>query len=373
MELTVKREELLKEIAQVQGIVEKKSTIPMLSHALLKARDGQLSILATDLEVSSRATIAAEVKGSGSIALPARRLYDLIRSLDSDTVSFASRGGNSVTLTGGAFSAQIFGLPEEDFPTIPEAKMAGAVKLPVATVKEMLSQVMIAAALEDTRFAIAGCLLKLGDTGITLVATDGHRLALVKREILIGGAVAANLMVPRKAMLEISKLEAGKEGDGKEAATLQFAHAENHLFIQAGHRLLISRLLDKTFPNYEGVIPQDNDKEVTIGRGSLGDAIRRSLILASEKSSSLTFAFEPGAVTVTTQNPDGAGAEEKLAAKYDGPKFSIGFNGRYVQDFLSIVPSDEVVIRLRDHERQGLFHPAGGEKQFTYIVMPVKI
>ncbi len=374
MELSVKREELLKELAQVQGIVEKKSTIPTLSHALIKARDGQLSILATDLEVSYRATIPAEVKGSGAIALQARRLFDLVRSIDSEAVTLAKRGGNAVTLTGGAFTAQIYGLPEEDFPSIPEAKFTGGVKLPLAVLKEMLAQVAIAAATEDTRFAIAGCLMKLGEGGIALVATDGHRLALVRRDMVISGAQNASLMVPRKAMLEIAKLDAPKGEDGKAAdPVLEFAHHESHLFMQAGPRLLISRLLDKSFPNYEGVIPQDNDKEVIAGRAQFSDAIKRALILASEKSSTITLAFEPGQLTVSSSNPDAGGAEEKVPVKYDGPRLVIGFNGRYLLDFLGVSPGDEISLKLRDGERQGLFSPQAGGSQFTYIVMPVKI
>lgn len=374
MELTVKREELLKELSQVQGIVEKKSTIPTLSHTLIKARDGQLSILATDLEVSYRAQIPAEVKGSGSIALQARRLFDIVRSLDSETVTLQKRGGNAVTLTGGAFTAQIYGLPEEDFPTIPEAKFEGGVKLPLVLIKEMLAQVQIAAASEDTRFAIAGCLMKLADSGITLVATDGHRLSLVRRDMVIPGAQSSSLMVPRKAMLEIGKLEPQKGEDGKAGeGTLEFAHHESHLFMQVGGRLLISRLLDKTFPNYEGVIPQDNDKEVHAGRAQLSDAIKRTLILASEKSSSVTLTFEPGQLLLATSNPDAGGSEEKLPVKYDGPRVAIGFNGRYLLDFLAVCPGDEVGLKLRDGERQGLFYPAGAEKNFSYIVMPVKI
>ncbi len=365
MELTVKREDLLKEISQVQGVVEKKSTIPTLSHVLIKAKDDQLTILATDLEVSYRAQIGAEVKGSGSIALPARRLFDIIRSLNCETLTLATRGGNSVNLTAGSFKAQLFGLPEEDFPTIPESKFVGSVKLPLAAFKEMLAQVGIAAALEDTRFAIAGALLKMTEAGITLVATDGHRLALVKRDMVIGGAAPVSILVPRKAMQEIARL------DG--ADTLDVAHLDNHLFMRVGHRILVSRLLDKTFPNYEGVIPQDNDKEVHIGRAALADTIRRVLILASEKSSTITLTLEPGQLTLSSQNPDAGGADEQVPVKYDGPRLAIGFNGRYILDFLQVALGDEVVLRLRDHERQGLFFPAGGEKQFIYVVMPVKI
>ena len=367
MELVVRKNELLRELQLFQGIVERKNTIPILANVLMEAKGDEVRMLATDLEVALRSRCHASVAKGGSLTLPAKKLYEIVRALPETDVRI-EEDKNGVKVAADRFDSRMQTLPREDFPTLPEISGNARAALPREALKEMVSKTQFAITGEDTRYFLNGAKFVISPKRITLVATDGHRLALVDVEHDVGITSEVGVILPKKTLLELGKLLL--EGDGD----LQFESGENHLFFEVGGRVLISRMIDGQFPAYERVIPKGNDKLIEFDRERLTNAVRRVALLSNERSRAVKFEVEAGKVDVTSSSSEFGEAREQLAVEYNGPALAISFNAQYVLDFLNVVQTDVVSLSLKDEVSQAVMKPVGAEGyDYTYVIMPMRI
>ncbi len=369
MEFTIKRNLLLAELNLVQGVVEKKSTIPILSNILLSVSGEHLDIVATDLDVSICCGCEADVKAEGTATLSARRLFEIIRLLPEDIdISFLLLENDWVRIRAGKSEYKVVGLPQENFPSVPEGTDKG-MELPGNLLRSMIQRTIFAITQEESRYSLNGALLILTPENVRMVVTDGHRLALVTHGEKIGGVEAEiRALIPRKTLVELQKLI------GEQEMTVDFERDENHLFFRVGTKRLISRVLAGQFPNYEMVLPQENDKEVKAGSRALTEGVRRAAVMSDEKIKAVRFGFNTGNLELTASSADAGEAREEVEIEYVGEEVQIGFNPQYVLDFLSVCGSNDVVVSIKDGETQAMFRPCDKtELDYQYVVMPMKI
>jgi DNA polymerase III subunit beta len=370
MELVARKNDLLRELQLFQGIVERKNTIPILANVLMEAKGDQVSFLATDLEVGLRSKCAAMVSKNGALTLPAKKFYEIIKSLPETDVRIAEEKGG-VKVAADRFDSRMQTLPREDFPTLPESGGAPTATLPRSALREMVAKTQFAITGEDTRYFLNGALFVLLPEKMSLVATDGHRLALVtvprdaksKKD-----ADEVRAILPKKTLGELARLL--QEGD----EDIRYERGENHLFFDVGGRLLISRMIDGQFPAYERVIPKGNDKHVEFERDRLINAVRRVALLSNERSRAVKIQIDRGKVDVTSSSPDLGEAKETLPVEYADAPLQICFNAQYVLDFLSAVATDVVSLDLKDEVSQAVMKPVGAEGyEYTYVIMPMRV
>jgi DNA polymerase-3 subunit beta len=372
MELVVRKNDLLRELQLFQGIVERKNTIPILANVLLDAKSDEVRLLATDLEVALRSRCKASVSKPGSLTLPAKKLYEIVKSLPETDIRI-TEDKNGVKVAADRFDSRMQTLPREDFPTLPESAGRSKVALPPAALKEMVAKTQFAITGEDTRFFLNGALFVLRADTMSLVATDGHRLALVNvtRDGKAGkdkDDTEVKAILPKKTLGELARLLA--EGESE----INYERGENHLFFNVGDRVLISRMIDGQFPAYERVIPKGNDKHIEFERDRLTNAVRRVALLSNERSRAVKFQIDKGKVDVTSSSPDLGEAHETLPVDYSGAAMQICFNAQYVLDFLSAVTTDVVALDLKDEVSQAVMRPVGAEGyDYTYVIMPMRV
>jgi DNA polymerase-3 subunit beta len=368
MELVVRKNDLLRELQLFQGIVERKNTIPILANVLMEAKGEEVRFLATDLEVGLRSRCKAVVTKPGSLTLPAKKFYEIVKSLPDTDIRIAEDKGG-VKIAADRFESRMQTLPREDFPTLPESGGTATATLPRSAVKEMVAKTQFAITGEDTRYFLNGALFVIRPEEMNLVATDGHRLALVSvtRDGTANGE-ENKAILPKKTLGELGRLLT--EGDGD----IGYERGENHLFFTAGDRLLISRMIDGQFPAYERVIPKGNDKHIEFERDRLTNAVKRVALMSNERSRAVKFQIDKGKVEVTSSSPDLGDAKETLPVEYAGSPMQICFNAQYVLDFLSAVATDVVSLELKDEVSQAVMKPVGAEGyDYTYVIMPMRV
>ncbi len=382
MELNVRQTELLKELQLLQGIVERKNTIPILANVLIEAEDGaaEIRLAATDLEVGLRSRCAATVAQGGSLTLPARKLYEIVRALPDTDIRIAQPEAGTVNVTAERFSSRIQTLPREDFPSMPDATGSATAHLAAGLLAEMVAKTQFAITSEDTRFFLNGALFLLSSSSMSLVATDGHRLALASaaceaEEAGSGGdpepaaADSARVILPRKTLLELARL-LGEDA----AADVAYECGENHLFFDVGRRQLISRTIDAQFPAHERVLPTGNDKRIEFDGHRLGSTLKRVALLSNERSRAVKFRIDAGGVEISSSSPDVGEASEVLVVDYAGAETEICFNAQYVLDFLGVVDSDSVALEFKDEVSQAVLSPVSSEGcEYTYVIMPMRV
>ncbi len=365
MEIRVKRSQLLNELVPMQGIVERRTTIPVLSHILLRGEDDQLHLAATDLDVSLTTSCRAEAQGSGGIAVQARKFVEIVRAVSSEEVALMLEDEKRLSISAGKSRFKINGLSPEDFPTLPDVKGEDGIEIPFAQMKAMIGKVIFAVSAEESRFQLNGALLRLKDGALEMVATDGHRLALVENP-LVGGKDAEGVLVPRKALQELLRFE------GEEAVT--FRRSEHHLSFQLGQRELICRILEGTFPDYERVIAKDNDRKVTFERRNLAEAVQRVALLTGERARAVSLAINGEKLMISAANPDLGEATEEVACEYGGSEIRLGINPDYLSQFLSAVETDKVLFELKDENTQAIGFPVeGADRRYLCVIMPMRI
>ena len=369
MELVVRKNDLLRELQLFQGIVERKNTIPILANVLMDAKDGEVKFLATDLEVGLRSKCTATITKGGSLTLPAKKLYEIVKLMPDTDIRIAD-DKNGVKVAADRFDSRLQTLPREDFPTLPEKSNAPTATLPSAALKEMIAKTQFAITGEDTRFFLNGAQFVLRAGSMSLVATDGHRLAIVtvKRDEKGAKDEDKNAILPKKTLSELGRLLS--EGD----ADVIYERGENHMFFTIGDRLLISRMIDGQFPAYERVIPKGNDKRIEFERDRLTNAVKRVALLSNERSRAVKFSIDKGKVDVTSSSPEIGEAHETLPVDYSGGSMQICFNAQYVLDFLAAVTTDTVALELKDEVSQAVMSPVGAEGyDYTYVIMPMRV
>ena len=369
MKFSVSTSDLLRELQLFQGIVERKNTLPILANVLI---EGDISgdtvrLAATDLELTLQSRCEAKVKKGGSLTLPAKKLFEILRALPDTEVEFSESSNGSVSLSADRFSSRIQTQPHEDFPSIPEAPGSSEVRLSAVSLKQMVSKTQFAITSEDTRYFLNGALLLLSESSMSLVATDGHRLALIStnRE---GGNEARELL-PKKTLTELGRLVSEDSG------VVLYEPGDNHLFFNIDGRLLISRRMDDAqFPAHEKVIPKGNDKRIEFERDRLARAIRRVALLSSERSRAVKFQFDAGKVEISSSSPEVGEASEELSVDYEGATITICFNPQYVIDFLNAVDSEAVLFEFKDESSQAVLSPlTSDDYDYTYVIMPMRI
>jgi DNA polymerase-3 subunit beta len=374
MELVVRKTDLLRELQLFQGIVERKNTIPILANVLIEAAGDEVKLLATDLEVGLRSRCTASVAKGGALTLPAKKLYEIVKALPETDVRI-EEDRNGVKVAADRFDSRMQTLPREDFPTLPEATGTYSATLPREVLKQMVSKTQFAITGEDTRYFLNGALFILRPDSMSLVATDGHRLALItvpRDKAKARGRAAADeevrVILPRKTLLELGRLLV--EGDGE----IHYERGENHLFFDIGGRLLISRMIDGQFPAFERVIPKSNDKRVEFDRDRLTNAVKRVALLSNERSRAVKFQIDAGKVEIASSSPEFGEAREVLVVDYAGAPVTICFNAQYVLDFLGVAETDGVILEFKDEMSQAVMKPIDAEGyDYTYVIMPMRV
>jgi DNA polymerase-3 subunit beta len=368
MELVVRKSDLLKELSLLQGIVERKNTIPILANVLLEATEDEVALLATDLDVGLRSRAEASVSKPGTLTLPAKKLFEIVNALPETEIRIKEdKGGKSVTITADRFESRIQTLPASEFPTPPQDAGEVEATLPGAAVKRMISHTRFAITSEDTRYFLNGAQLVLRPDSMSMVATDGHRLAFISVAESPGKESKAEVLLPRKTLTEVGRLVDDSE-------SVEFSQGENHLFFRAGGRLLISRKIDANFPAYERVIPKSNDKSIEFDRDRLAAAVRRVRLLSNERSKAVKFGIGKDQVEITSSTPEVGEAHEVMSIDYSGDATQICFNADYVDNFLSVVETENVTLEFKDEMSQAVVKPIGAEGyEYVYVIMPMRI
>lgn len=371
MELVVRKTDLLRELQLFQGIVERKNTIPILANVLIEADGQTVRMAATDLEVGLRSQCDASVAKSGSLTLPAKKLYEIVKALPETDVRI-EEDRNGVKVAADRFDSRMQTMARDDFPTLPESG-GDMDSLDRNQLRQMIARTQFAITGEDTRYYLNGALFIIRPDSLSLVATDGHRLALVttsreKSRGRKGAEEETRVILPRKTLAELGRLLA--EGEGE----VSFGKGENHLFFNVAGRLLISRMIDGQFPAFERVVPKGNDKRVEFDRDRLTSAVRRVALLSNERSRAVRFQVDSGKVEITSSSPEFGEAHELILVEYGGPAMQICFNAQYVLDFLNVVETDVVSLEFKDEMSQAVMKPVGAEGyDYTYVIMPMRI
>jgi DNA polymerase-3 subunit beta len=370
MEFSVSKSDLVRELGLTQGVVERKTTIPILSNILLETDGDQLLLTATDLELGIRCSCPARIKKEGAGTIPARRLLDYVRLLPDAEVQVKLGDNQWASFVCGRSRTRIAGMSRESFPELPEMPEVLA-QIPLSTLSQMISNTIFAISAEESRFTLNGALLVLKENGLTMVATDGHRLALVEKEINLPGLSASyRALLPKKAMSEIQKL-AGSDP----AKQIEFSGNDNHLFFRIDKRLLLSRKLTGNFPDYERVLPKEHPHSLNVQKDELKSAIERVAQFADERSHAIRLQIVQGELKVHSSISETGESEETIPVEYGGPEVEIGFNAQYLLDFLRSADGSEVEFRFRDSNSAGELRPYGGtaDTVYRYVVMPMRI
>jgi len=371
MEITVSKFELLKELSATAGVVERKTTIPILSNYLFEAAGDRLSLTATDLDLSLRTSCNAKVKKEGSCTIPARKLHDYVKLLPDADITIKLLENHWVSIRCGRSNTKMVGMARSNFPGLPAFPTAGTVKIPAGVLRQMIAKTTFAIANEESRYTLNGALMVLKPESITMVATDGHRLAHIERagEKFEGISGELKTLVPKKAMDELKSLL-----DSSDVESVEFAKDESTLFFRIGQRLLTSRQLTGQFPNYEAVLPKDNSKSITVNCEDLTGAIQRVAQFADERSRAVRMRMEKGEVKLSASSTETGESEDSLETNYDGDSVTIGFNAQYLLDFLKATGSGEVRLEFKDAQSAGQLRPGeSDEYKYRYIVMPMRI
>jgi len=370
MEITVGKFELLRELTATQGVVERKTTIPILSNYLFEAAGDKLSLTATDLDLSLRTSCNAKVKKEGACTIPARKLYDYVKLLPDADITIRLLENHWVSIRCGRSNTKMVGMAKSNFPGLPVFPSAGTIKIPAAVLRSMIAKTGFAIASEESRYTLNGALMVLKPESITMVATDGHRLAHVERagEKFEGVSGEMKTLIPKKAMDELKSLL------DSDVETIDFAKDESTLFFRVGPRLLTSRQLTGQFPNYEAVLPKDISKSIAMHGEELGAAIARVAQFADERSRAVRLRLEKGELKISASSTETGESEDSIEVAYDGEPMAIGFNAQYLMDFIKATGSGDVKLELKDAQSAGQLRPAEAEDyKYRYIVMPMRI
>ena len=373
MDLVVKKVDFLRELQMFQGIVERKNTIPILANVLLTAEKRGIQLLATDLEVALESRCEASVSKPGTITIPAKKTYEIVKALPNADIRIRE-DKNSVKLSADRFESRIQALPKEDFPKIPNPSGKGSASLPGETLRNMIAKTQFAITSDDTRYFLNGALFVLEVDRMSLVATDGHRLALVSAKREKGKSAKGKKGDTVKAILPKKTLGELKTLLGESNNTVEYEQGENHLFFTVGSRVLTSRMIDAQFPSYERVIPKNNDKTIEFERDRLTSAVKRVALMSNERSRAIKLQMQNGTVEITSNSPDFGDAREQLSVDYSGDTVEVCFNAHYLLDFLGEAETNGVQLEFKDETNQAVMKPVGVDGyDYTYVIMPMRV
>ena len=373
MEITVSRQELLRELTATQSVVERKTTIPILSNFLLEADGDRLRITATDLDQAIRTSAAVKVKKPGSCTIPARKLYDYIKLLSDGDLSIKLLENHWVQIRSGRSNTKMVGMARANYPQVPEFPTVAVTSIPAAALRTLIGRTIFSISNEESRYTLNGALLVLKAESLAMVATDGHRLSFVEKpgESLEGISGEKRVMIPRKALGELQSLLASSE-----AERVEFADDEHTLFFRVGHRTLSSRKLSGQFPNYEAVMPRDNTRFAVVRSSELSAAIQRVAQFADERSGAIRLRLESNELKISSSSTESGESEDTIDTPYSSEPIMVGFNSGYILDFLKAIGNEgEVRLEFKDSQSAGQMRPEDPDAEFhsRYVLMPMRI
>ncbi len=366
MRFSLQREVLLKPLAQVVNVVERRQTLPVLANLLVRVQGGQLSLTGTDLEVEMVSRTAVEDAQDGETTIPARKLFEIVRALPDGSKVTISQTGDKVSVQAGRSRFSLASLPANDFPSVDEVEATERVSVPETALKELIERTAFAMAQQDVRYYLNGLLFDLRDAALRCVATDGHRLALCEAALEGAAGNKRQIIVPRKGVQELQRLLEG--GD----RTLELELGRNHIRVKRDDVTFTSKLIDGKFPDYEAVIPIGADREVKIDREVLRAALQRASILSNEKYRGVRVEVSPGQLKISAHNPEQEEAQEEVEADTHVDALAIGFNVNYLLDALGALRDEFVVLQLRDANSSALVRGADNQRA-RHVVMPLRL
>lgn len=367
MKFTITRERLHDGLSAVSPTVPTKTTLPVLGNILVEASSDGLRLSGTDLDIAVSTLVPADVDAPGAVTLPAKKLVEIVRELPSAAVRITGAGEQRVNLECGRSKFKLLGIAKEEFPNFPPVKFDKAWSLTSADLLKLINHVAFAASTEESRPILNGVLWELRGDRMRMVATNGHRLA--KMDVPASGAKEpADLIVPPKALDQIRRLFSA-------ADVIEIAKSENHLGFRTGDTRVFTRLIEGPYPNYEQVIPRENDKVATIDKEALSSALRRVGVVASDQTHRVRLAFSGGTLRFAVSTPDLGEAQDEIAVTYEGEPLEIGFNANYLLEVLKYMPTDEIKFSFRAPERAATIEPAGWDDPAAYLclVMPLRL
>ncbi len=373
MEITVSRQDLVRELTATQSVVERKTTIPILSNFLLEAEDDRLNITATDLDQAIRTSAAVKVKKAGACTIPARKLYDYIKLLPESEISIKLLENHWVQIRSGRSNTKMVGMARANYPQVPEFPAVASTSISLPALKTLIARTVFAISNEESRYTLNGALLVMKAESLAMVATDGHRLAFVEKpnETLEGISGEKRILIPRKALQELQQLLSSTD-----AEKVEFADDEHTLFFRVGHRTLSSRKLNGQFPNYEAVMPRDNSKFVVVRSSELSAAIQRVSQFADERSGAIRLRLESNELRISANSTESGESEDTIDTPYAGDPIAVGFNSSYILDFLKAMENQgEVRLEFKDAQSAGQMRPEDPEAEYKYryVLMPMRI
>lgn len=383
MEFVIKQSDLVRELQTVTGVVEKRATLPILANLLIEAGPAGLSVGASDLEVTIRGTAKATVVKPGSVTLPAGKLYEIARSLPDSDVQFKLLDRHIVAISCERTRYKIAGQPRDEFPKFPDLDTTQGIGLPAGSLKDMIERVGFAITTEDPRYSLHGALLLIHESSMTLVATDGYRLSYASRSVALPKkASEVRVIVPRKALAEVGKLATEVDAE----AMVTFGRSGNHVYFTVGDHTLTTTVPEGTFPKYDEVMPRRCETEIALSTHDLTDAVKRVSLVASDRfGRAVRFHLSSGRLELSSETELGE-ANEVLNVDYKGDEKTIGFNAKYLLEFLNVVGTDAIRLELdpvkegesdtdrkakKSGDKPGQFRPhPQGDLDYRYIVMP---
>lgn len=366
MKFSIDKDDILEELQLLQGIVEKRNTLPILANILINVSKESVEMTGTDLEVGLKSYFPAKIDKTGAVTVSGKKLFEIVKSLEAEKkVTFKESQDSMIEITAGESEFKILCLPKEDYPQVPEPRFEKNLILPLDLLKEMIDRVYYAIS-QEHRYYLTGALLILKDKSIELVSTDGHRLAYAAKsadDLKLDEEI--RVIVAKKTLSELRKIEDEK---------VEFDFDESNLFFKVKNRTLISRIIEGKFPNFEEVIPVGNPNVVVFPREEMTNAIRRVSLLSSERSKGIKFFIEENQIRLFSSNPEIGEARDKLEVKYEGENLEIGFNSQYLIDFLTVAKEDSIRFELKDENSAVLMRPEQEEGlKFICVLMPMKI
>lgn len=363
MKIKVSKQTMINGLQKVQSIVPTNSTLSILSNVMLHASDNKLTISATDLDINVRVTVDAEIEQDGSTTTDAKRLFSIFRELDGSEADMQVGDNNLTTIESDSSLFKLNGMSSEDFPQIPEVESDTSYTIESGVFKEMLQKTFYAASTDETRMALNGVLLSFKDEKLTVVATDGRRLALVEQEVEFPASAEADLILPPKTVSELIRTLDGDD-------VLKIKLGEGQISFEFANMLVVSKLVDDTYPNYSQVIPDSSEVRVQIERELLLGAVRRAALLTTDQSNSVRLCFSENNLEIVTETPEVGEAKETIAVKYAGPVMSIAFNPHFLMAPLKSLQSDDVYFEMTDEMSPGVIK---ADVPFLYVIMPMRI
>ena len=375
MNFEIDKNEFLKGLGLMQSVAGRKTTLPILSHILIEGEKNSLYLTGTDLETGIREELVATVHQGGKISVSAKKLYEIVRELPEETIHINKKENHWITLQCKKSIFNIAGLDPDEFPSLPVYQEGFFSQVSTHLIKEMIEKTVFAASNEESRYHLNGIHFSQSRQGekevLRMVATDGHRLSLIDRESQNIRGIEKGIIIPKKGVLEIKKIMGDRNGEGE----IDIYFDQTHGFFKMGKSLMVIRLIDGEFPEYEQVIPKGNDKKIVMQKDRMYGCLRRVSTMASERVEGIKFSVKKNSIELSSYHQDFGDAKEEVEVTYEGPPLEIGFNARYLMEALNVIDMDEVVMELKDEGSPGILKPLSSTElsHQICIIMPMRV